>query len=161
MINRDPKFWERRFGTPDGVKHWHLYSYEYLDDLSFMPLASEVFKNWSDGEKLVKAVEDRLKNIGWEGDGDMQVMWLPPFAGAGPNNNFGCYVLHVKQLEDGISWIASPYCLPFYRLLGPDDSQYLPPGVSTMESASWRTGPLVWNTKFIGGLDSDLDDANS
>jgi hypothetical protein len=161
MFNRNGKFWGRRLGSPSGVEHWVLYSYEYLDDLSFMPLASEVFKDWADGGKIVSAVGERLKKLGWDGDGDIQVMWLPPFAGAGPHNNFGCYALHVKQLEDGISWIASPYCLPFYRLARPDDSHYLPPGVSTMESANWRTGPLVWNTKFIGGLDSDLEDKDS
>ncbi len=161
MFNQGAKFWEKRLGKSSGVENWHLYSYEYLDDLSFMPLASEVFEDWPEGQKIIHAVENRFKNMGWEGDGKMQLMWLPPFVGAGPSNNFGCYLLHVKQLNDGISWLASPFSLPFHRLFQPDDSNFLPAGVSSMESAEWRTGSLEWNTKFIGALDSDLDDQNS
>ncbi len=161
MSNDGVGFWEKRLGNSQGVKNWYFYSYEYLDDLSFMPLASEVFKEWPEGQKIILAVEERLRKIGWEGDGEMQLMWLPPFTGAGPANNYGCYALHVKQLNDGISWIMSPYCLPFYRLFQPGDSHYLPAGVSSLESAKWRTGPLEWSTKFIGSMDSNLEDENS
>lgn len=161
MSGHTPEFWKKRIGEAAGVKHWRLYSYEYLDDLSFMPLARDLFDGWDEGKKIVDEVEERLKKFGWDGDGELQVMWLPPFAGAGPQNNFGCYALHVKQIEDGISWIASPYALPFHRLFGDEDAMFLPAGVSSAESANWRTGSLVWSTKFIGSLDSDLPDASA
>ena len=154
-------YWEKRLGSPEGVENWHTYSYEYLDDLSFMQPAKEVLKDWPEGEKIVQAVSDKLIKRGWEGDGEMQLMWFPPFAGVGPDNNYGCFAFHVKQLNDGISWIACPYSLPFHRLFEPSDSHYLPAGKSRMESTSWRTGATEWNAKFIGYLDSEFDDENS
>jgi len=66
----------------------------------------------------------------------MQILWLPPFAGAGNHDNYGCYLLHVKQDNDGISWFASPVQLPFFRLHCHDQAQYpqptseCPPGLA-------------------------------
>ena len=111
-----PEFWKSQPGNPDGVRHWHFYAYEYLDDLAFMPAARELFSGWDDGELIVERVAEKFRSLGWEGDGEMQVMWLPPFVGAGPQDYLGAYVLHVKQANDGISWLASPHCLPFHRL---------------------------------------------
>lgn len=158
---KNEEFWKRRFGTYQGVKNWHFYSYEYIDELSFMPLARELLKDWSEAEAILDAVEVKFRSMGWDGDGDMQVMWLPPFVGAGPDNNFGCYSLHVKQFNDGISWIASPYAFPFHRLFEPTDAQYLPAGASSLESMNWRRGAVEWQAKFIGNLDSRFDDENS
>ena len=75
-------------------------------------------------EAVITAVEIRFKQLNWDGDGEMQIMWLPPFVGAGPHDWFGCYALHVKQTDDGISWIASPSVLPFHRLFQPDDATF-------------------------------------
>lgn len=88
-------------------------------------------------------------------------MWFPPFVGVGPHNNYGSFVFHVKQIEDGISWIASPYVLPFHRLFEASDTHYLPAGKSQIETTSWRTGSTEWNAKFIGYLDSEFDDEHS
>ncbi|MDG9671784.1 hypothetical protein ONV78_28875 [Hahella sp. CR1] len=153
--------WKNRLGTADGVRYWHFYSYEYLDDLTFMRQADEVLGGWPEKDSLISAVKNRFSDMGWDGDGEIQIMWLPSFVGAGPDNNFGCYAFHVKQLNDGNSWIGSPYSFPFHRLFEPSDSHYLPAGRSTMESSSWRTGATEWNTKFIGALDSELSDENS
>lgn len=142
--NHDPQFWQGRFGTPDGVIHWHFYAYEYLDDLAFMPLAREAFSNWPSGEAIIARVEEKFRSLGWEGDGEMQILWLPPFAGAGPHDTLGCYVLHVKQENDGISWLASPHGLPFHRLFQPDDAGYEKPGTGTWEQGSWRKGAVRW-----------------
>ena len=103
--------WEFVFGTPDRVAEWHLYNYEYVDDLMFMPPAVELFHGWELGDALLAAVGERLRGIGWEGDGVFQVLWLPPFLGVGVQHH-GCYALLVKQDNDGISWIASPVPLP-------------------------------------------------
>ena len=35
--------WEFWFGTPDRVADWHVYRYEYIDELNFMPPAAELF----------------------------------------------------------------------------------------------------------------------
>lgn len=150
-IKHDAAFWDGHFGTPAGVHYWHFYAYEYLDDLTFMPKATDVLGDWPPAKAVIEAVEAKVRSLGWEGDGEMQIMWLPPFAGAGPKNNFGCYALHVKQSNDGISWIACPYTLPFHRLFQPDSSVYPKPGEHPLE---WRRrkGMVRWV--------SDLEDAS-
>jgi hypothetical protein len=104
--------WEFYFGTPDRVPDWHLYAYEYVDDLKFMPPATELFRDWELGEELLLRVGERFREEGWDGNGVFQVFWLPPFVGVGPKN-VGCHGLLVKQDNDGISWIASPVPLPW------------------------------------------------
>lgn len=160
MFKQSNEFWERRFGKPSGVKNWFVYSVEYIDDLSFMPLASEVFGKSEYGSELIHAVGERLKIFRWEGDGDMQILWLPSFTGAGPSNNFGCYAFHVKQNSDGISWVASPYALPFHRLFQPDVSEFLPAGNNILENAKWRRGRVTWTMELSDNSDEEIRDEN-
>lgn len=124
---RNSQFWSERFGTSDCVRNYHFYAYEYLDDLSFMRPARDAFADWEHAEAVIERVEKRFQRIGWEGDGLMQLLWLPPFAGAGDHDNYGCYVLHVKQDNNGVSWLASPVPLPFHRLYQHDCAQYPKP----------------------------------
>src|SRR5215212_7635878 len=91
----DAAFWDKQFGPVKGVKWWHFYAYEYLDDLAFMPGSRKVLAGWPRAEAVIAAVGKKFESLGWAGDGKMQVLWLPPFAGAGPKNYFGCYCLHV------------------------------------------------------------------
>ena len=104
--------WEFVFGTPDRVRDWHIYAYEYIDDLNWMPPAAELFRDWELGDELIARVAERFREIGWEGDGEFQVFWLPPFLGVGVRD-YGCYGLLVKQDNDGTSWLASPVPLPW------------------------------------------------
>jgi hypothetical protein len=104
--------WEFWFGTPDRVADWHVYRYEYIDELSFMPPALELFAGWELGNQMLLAVGERLRQIGWDGEGVFQIFWLPPFLGVGMAD-YGCYGLIVKQNNDGISWLAAPVPLPW------------------------------------------------
>ena len=99
--------WEQVFGTPDRVKDWHVFGYEWVDDLNWMPPAAELFRDWPLGDELLARVAERCREVGWEGDGVFQVFWLPPFLGLGVEN-YGCYGLLVKQDNDGTSWVACP-----------------------------------------------------
>ena len=161
MFNQSNEFWEKRFGKPSGAKNWFVYSIEYIDDLSFMPLANEVLSECEFGPDLIDAVGEKLKVFGWAGDGQMRILWLPSFTGAGPSNNFGCYTFHVKQESDGISWVASPYALPFHRLFQPDFSEFLPAGNSILENAKWRRGSVNWSMELSDNLDDEIRDENS
>jgi hypothetical protein len=44
------------------------------------------------------------QDVGWEGDGTIQMMWLPPFVGAGVEDAHGVFIWHVKQANNGTSW---------------------------------------------------------
>jgi hypothetical protein len=141
---RKAQFWLKRFGTPDCVANYSFYAYEYLDDLSFMRPAREVLTDWDQAEALIAAVGQHFKQIGWEGDGLMQILWLPPFAGVGEHDNYGCYLLHVKHLNDGISWLASPIPLPFQRLFRRDNTTYPKPTSENAPTKVQRQGAVRW-----------------
>lgn len=113
-------------GTPDTISHYHVYAYCFLDDLSFIRNPADVIDEWSkifpfgktsDLDKLVEAVKQRLLEAGWEGDGQLGLIWLPPFTDIGIEDTWGFYIWHVKQSNNGISWLLSPVELPFKRLL--------------------------------------------
>ncbi len=99
-----------------------VYSYEHMDDLSFVGspktyAASYLFEEITD-EKIEKAeslVKEKLFESGWEGDGTLGIIWLPPFVLTNPDT-YGLYVWHVKQSNNGTSWIASTTPLHFKEL---------------------------------------------
>jgi hypothetical protein len=107
-----------QLGDPDTVRRYHVYSYEHLDDLSFMRSPEHVFADDASGSlaTFMAAVDARLREAGWEGDGRLEVFWLPPFADVGVEDTWGTYVWCVKQSNNGTSWMASSHPLPFKRL---------------------------------------------
>ena len=101
---------------------YYFYSYEHLDDLS---APRDVFHDLGlkDCEAWQGAVADALKAAGWEGDGELSIMWFPPFVGVGVQDTWGTYVWVVKQRNNGTAWLASPVELRFPRLAGQNSSR--------------------------------------
>lgn len=118
----DPKHYWGMFGeellNPHVVEDFIVYQYQHLDDYTFMPDARLVLGDFEGYEELAERVAQRFRRAGWEGDGTLTLMWFPPFVGAGIEDTHGLGVWHVKQSNNGTSWIASPIPLPFARLLG-------------------------------------------
>ena len=102
--------------TPEEVREFHVYTYHFIDDGKFIPRAKEVLASYPNGNKYIKEAEVLLKNHGWEGDGDMGLIWFPPFIGVGVEDTYGFVCFHVKQSNNGTSWLASPEQLPFESL---------------------------------------------
>jgi hypothetical protein len=96
----------------------HVYHYQFIDSLNAIRRPEDVFAD-SGGTPLADRLE-RVKKAfsaaGWEGDGDIGVIWIPPFVDVGVEDTWGTYLWHVKQANNGTSWIASEYPLPFKRL---------------------------------------------
>jgi hypothetical protein len=95
-----------------------VYHYEHLDDLSFVRRPEDVYGGF-DPEELghqKSTVRAALLSAGWEGDGELGLIWLPPFVDVGVEDISGTYLWHVKQSNNGTSWIASGCRLPFRRL---------------------------------------------
>jgi len=103
--------------NPSAIDDYYVYRYEHIDILDFMPLATKVLQGVKNSKRIIEAVERRLKKDGWEGDGDLQILWLPPFVGAGVQDTYGVTIWFVKQGNNGTSFLASPVVLPFTRLL--------------------------------------------
>jgi hypothetical protein len=103
---------------PQDAAGLHVYQYHHLDDLSFARKPEKVFANLKPAElkRLVDAVEQRFRTAGWEGDGKLEVLWLPPFVDVGVEDTWGTYLWHVKQENNGTSWIGSKHALGFGRI---------------------------------------------
>src|SRR4051794_9198187 len=50
---------------------------------------------------------------GWEGDGFIEAFWIPPFMLPNPDTT-GIHIWHVKQSNNGTSWLCAeqPYEFP-------------------------------------------------
>ena len=103
---------------------YYVYQYQHLDELSFIGtpqqlLQSEWFEKYCDADvtRILAAVGERFAKAGWERDGAIGVIWLPPFVDAGTSENtWGSYLWHVKQDNNGTSFILSASPLPFQRI---------------------------------------------
>jgi hypothetical protein len=102
-------------------RRYHVYRYEHIDDLQMM---------WEPGapvdhdEECIFTPHDEgcvgaaFKAAGWEGDGKIRLIWLPPFVFTGSRaaGAEGEIIWHVKQKNNGTSFIASRWPLPFEEL---------------------------------------------
>lgn len=98
--------------SPEVMNSFPVYAYEWIDNLNFV-LCPDRFLD--DPAAHIAAARKAFLRAGWDGDGEIGLLWLPPFVfplSANATTN-GVTVWHVKQLEDGISWLLAPISLPF------------------------------------------------
>lgn len=98
--------------APSALYRFHVHRFEWIDNLQFV-LPPKQFVTKAD--LYIAVVKERFLEAGWEGEGDIGILWLPPFVFPlqlkVPTK--GVAVWHVKQVEDGTSWLLSPIELPF------------------------------------------------
>lgn len=104
------------------VSKFYVYQYTFLDDLRFVrePTAELLDASEAESQELIAAVGELFRAKGWEGDGKLGVLWLPPFLWT-HGDTHGTYVWHVKQLNNGISWLASRRPLSFPGIVEQND----------------------------------------
>ncbi len=100
------------------IKSYHIYAYTFLDDLSYV---KDPYDQFADDEKYeiddaIRLVGERFKEYGWEGDGQIWIAWVPPFVDIGIEDTWGTYIWHVKQRNNGISFLAFDVSLDSKRL---------------------------------------------
>jgi len=107
-----------RVPSPKDAKTLNIKQYQFLDDLTFIRTPKDVFEESSKAEldEFLAALRHELTEAGWEGDGKIGVIWLPPFVDIGTEDTWGTYVWHVKQSNNGMSWLAADTSLDFRRL---------------------------------------------
>jgi len=107
-----------RAPRPSDAKRLLIQQYQFLDDLSFVRNPADVLDKSEKDElqKFIVALATQFKKAGWEGDGEIGLIWLPPFVDVGVEDTWGTYVWHVKQSNNGTSWLASDTSLDFKRL---------------------------------------------
>ncbi len=100
---------------PNELKNFVLFTHEYIDNLNFT-FKPEVFL--SNANEYIEVASELFKNAGWYGDGEIELIWVPPFVLSDFTLNeeaYGIVVWHVKQQEDGISWLLSPKKFPLFQ----------------------------------------------
>ena len=90
-----------------------MYEYHHIDYLLFMPSAEEALSALPNAREIITEVGLLFRESGWEGDGDIEMMWLPPFVSVEIEDTHGAFLFHVKQSNNGTSFIASPERLHF------------------------------------------------
>ena len=93
---------------PERLRTFEVMGYEWIDNLCFTIDPKECLDN---PEEYLIIVKEVFLQAGWYGDGDIELMWIPPFMFDGIRSEeftLGVTVWHVKQKEDGISWILHP-----------------------------------------------------
>jgi hypothetical protein len=100
----DESRFRREFvGTPEQIAGFNVYSYGCIDFLSAMHDARDFLANDERAYLKIAAAHARFVQAGWEGDGLIQIGWIPAFLMEG---EFGECFWHVKQENNGLSWIA-------------------------------------------------------
>lgn len=97
---------------PQKLHEFKLIWFEYVDNLHFGLNPAGLVDN---AEPYLDITRQRFLEAGWAGDGEISLMWIPPFAINDIDgtrhmwtHTHGVVVWHVKQQSDGISWILYP-----------------------------------------------------
>ncbi|MBL0913608.1 MAG: hypothetical protein IBJ09_14670 [Bacteroidia bacterium] len=93
--------------APEHLNSFEVSAYEWIDNLHFILNPQDCVEN---AEAYMAIARQRFLEEGWHGDGDIGLIWVPPFMikEYRPGYTKGVIVWHVKQLEDGISWLLYP-----------------------------------------------------
>jgi hypothetical protein len=142
---------------PREVDSFFVYSYHHLDDLEFLrdpvPVLADVW-GAKNGDEWLSSVAGLFRRHGWEGDGELRILWLPPFVDVGVEDTWGTYLWVVKQRNNGTTFIASPIELPFRRLLAQNTERPVWKGLVPVGKASSARETLV---DTVAKIDSELD----
>jgi hypothetical protein len=100
---------------PEALRTFHIENYEWIDNLNFTLNPKDCLSN---ADAYIKIAKMLFLESGWDGDGEIALMWIPPFMlpyDSTKNDFNGVVIWHVKQMENGTSWILTPVELPFLQ----------------------------------------------
>ncbi len=98
---------------PETLRTFNVEAYEWIDNLNFTISPEACLEN---ADEYINIAKEIFLDAGWDGDGEIELMWIPPFMLHGmvtKDITHGITIWHVKQEEDGISWLLSPIKLPY------------------------------------------------
>lgn len=87
---------------------FELYKAFYWEDFSYY--GDEFMEEQYDHTR--SQVSKAFVKAGWEGDGKIQLIWIPPFINTGFEGDMGSLIWHVKQSNNGTSFLAFIDCEP-------------------------------------------------
>jgi hypothetical protein len=103
---------------PEALRTFYVYGVEWIDDLHFLVHPQEFVGDRTPAYLAV--ARERFLEAGWAGDGEVALLWLPAFVFplSPPIPWEGVVLWHVKQEEDGLSFLLSPRPLLFEEFRG-------------------------------------------
>lgn len=99
--------------NPHVIQNYYVYWFHYIDDQAFIHLPSNFIYDSELEKVILKEVATRFKYFGWAEEGEIGLIWFPDFAWGQSNTTVGHLIWHVKQFDNGTSWLASATKLPF------------------------------------------------
>src|SRR5262245_24333786 len=92
---------------PEAIRTFHSYAVEWIDNLHFLLPASDFLL---DPKPYLEIAHECFLSAGWWSGGEINLLWLPPFVfpRSMKVGTLGIVLWHVKQEDDGISWLLSP-----------------------------------------------------
>lgn len=93
-----------------------VYEYYYVDEYKGLLDPVTVYGNTPDTLQMIENVKKEFLKNGWEGDGEIKLIWIPSFVDGSHDENYGQFVWFVKQDNNGTSFLASSNELDFTRL---------------------------------------------
>lgn len=111
------EFLNQLLSHPDELMDYYVYTYMHIDVLDFMPKVKDIIDTSPNSCKLLDRISTLFKRHGWEGDGNIRLLWFPPFLDIGVEDTWGTVVWFAKQFNNGQVFIASPVPLDLDRLL--------------------------------------------
>ena len=100
---------------PEALRDFHIYSVEWIDNFHFHRWPVSFLSQPDLLPQYHRYACELWKAAGWDGDGDNVLFWLPGFVFPREMKvgHEGVAIWHVKQLNDGVSWLLSPVKLPW------------------------------------------------
>ena len=96
------------------LHEFYSYGFEHIDNRLFC-ISAEKLLGTRTSQNYIQIAKSRFSDMGWNGEGEVELLWLPSFVFPFEFNvpPIGVVIWHVKQSEDGISYLLSPVKLPF------------------------------------------------
>ncbi len=96
---------------PEELWKFEIQRYEWIDNLHFIRDPKEFLGDKA--QLYIEIVKKRFEEEHWHGDGEIGLLWLPPFLvkdslPVPAHITKGFIIWHVKQSEDGTSYLLFP-----------------------------------------------------
>jgi len=83
-----------------------VLQYHHIDYLDLTLDPHKIYGKKQKVDEAIAAVKDIFLKNGWEGDGNIGLIWIPPFLDQSNDDYYGSFVWHVKQNNNGTSFLG-------------------------------------------------------
>jgi|SRR5579872_2917706 len=97
-------------GEPEDIRNrFYGFEYRYIEEDRFIIPANVFLEGDELSQERINAARARFKKLGWKGEGEIGILWIPPIVkGLRGYNSGGVCVWHVRQEENGVSYLLAP-----------------------------------------------------